>query len=352
MRRGLARLAPTLVAALAAACPAGAAEVAATDPSVESAVLAPLASRSLLLDVAVVPGVPRTLVAVGERGHVLRSVDGGATWTQQRAPTRATLTAVTFADAAHGWAVGHDEVILRTTDGGTSWTRVHDAPERQQPLLDVWFGDAEHGVAVGAFATVYRTSDGGATWQTVEFAPTPLVPAPAKRAPSARDAADDDEGVNQPHLNAIAGRGQRLYVAGEAGHLYRSDDGGASWRTLTSPYEGSFFGVLPLDGDSLLAFGLRGHLFRSDDAGATWQALDSGSQALLSGATRLPDGSIVLVGLAGTVAVSRDGGHAFTVHREADRRAFAAVAPADSGAVLVGEAGVRVLPPAALGTAR
>jgi photosystem II stability/assembly factor-like uncharacterized protein len=326
--------------------PPGEAPRPAANPAAGQSVIAPLAARSLLLDVQAVPGAAGTLVAVGERGHVLKSTDGGGTWTQQPTPTRASLTAVTFADPQHGWAVGHDEVILRTTDGGATWTRTHYAPEREQPLLDVWFADANDGLAIGAFSTVYRSTDGGATWSPVEFAPRPLVKAPAKK-PAADDSdldMADDDGLDQPHLNAIAGTaGGRLYVAAEAGHLYRSDDGGATWLELPSPYEGSFFGVLPLDGDAVLAFGLRGHLFRSDDAGATWQKLESGTEALLSGGVRLEDGSIAIAGLAGTVIVSRDGGRTFVAHREPDRKGFAAVAPGRGGVVLAGEAGVRTL---------
>ena len=59
------------------------------------------------------------------------------------------------------------------------------------------------------------------------------------------------------------------------------------WRQLPSPYEGSFFGVLPLDGEALLAYGLRGNLYRSENAGASWQKLASGTLAMLDGAARL-----------------------------------------------------------------
>lgn len=338
--------------ALAAGGGAGAPDAAAP----QSAVLAPLATHSLLLDVHAVTGADGVLVAAGERGHLLKSTDGGATWQQQPTPTRATLTAVYFADPNHGWAVGHDEAILRTTDGGATWALVHFEPDRQQPLLDVWFANAQDGFAVGAFSVVYRTSDGGATWAPHEFAPqsrakpaapSPAMPAAASAAATADDEAvdmGDDEGLDQPHLNAIAGSSSgKLYIGAEAGHLYRSDDGGATWLELPSSYEGSYFGVLPLDGDSVLAFGLRGHLFRSDDAGATWRRLESGTEALLSGGTRLPDGTVVIAGMAGTVIVSRDGGETFTVHQEADRKGFAAVAPGRGGIVLAGEAGVRAL---------
>ncbi|MCZ8133105.1 MAG: YCF48-related protein [Steroidobacteraceae bacterium] len=311
-------------------------------------VVAPLAVRSLLLDVQAVPGANGRLVAVGERGHVLVSTDGGTTWRQSRVPTRATLTGVYFADVRNGWAVGHDEVILRTTDGGATWTRVRYEPDREQPLLDVWFADANVGLAVGAFATIYRTADGGATWEPAEFAPAPVAGAAARATPGTPDedldAMAEDEEVTEPHLNAVAASSTgKLYLAAEAGNLYRSDDAGATWTQLASPYEGSFFGVLPLDGDVVLAFGLRGHLFRSEDAGASWTRLESGSESLLAGGARLADGTIVIVGLAGTVLVSTDGGRTFERRQQPDRRGFAAAAPGRAGAVLVGESGVREL---------
>ncbi len=316
----------------------------ADDPA--PAVLAPLAPRSLLLDVCAVPG--GGLVAVGERGHVLASADG-TDWVQRPAPARSNLTAVAFADHLHGWAVGHDELILRTQDGGATWAVSHYAPERQQPLLGVSFADALHGLAVGAFSTVYSTADGGEHWQAVEFAPTPLARPAAAHGKKPDAMREDDEGINQPHLNAISRAADgAVYIAAEAGHLYRSADGGGHWAELASPYNGSFFGVLPLEGSSLLAFGLRGHLYRSDDAGRSWRALDSHTVSLLAGGTRLADGTVVLVGLAGTVLVSSDGGQSFALRQQADRKGFAAVAPSGDGVVVVGESGVRRLPRATL----
>jgi photosystem II stability/assembly factor-like uncharacterized protein len=318
----------------------------------EAAVIAPLAVQSLLLDVKALPD--GRLITVGERGHVLVSTDGGVSWRQSPAPARATLTAVYFADARRGWAVGHDEVILRTVDGGATWFIAHYAPEHEQPLLGVRFDAAGHGFAVGAYSTVYHSGDAGASWQSVPFVPEPLPVAgraaapraPARGATSAASAEDmrADAWAVQPHLTSINADGRgRLYVTAEAGHIYRSDDDGGHWFELPSPYEGSFFGVLPLEDDSVLAFGLRGHLYRSDDAGQSWLAVASGTQALLAGATRLADGTIVIAGLEGVVLVSSDGGHSFRVHQEADRKGFDAAAPVPGGVVLCGEAGVRRL---------
>jgi photosystem II stability/assembly factor-like uncharacterized protein len=307
-----------------------------------AAEMAPLAVRSLLLGVCAAG--PDRLVAVGERGHVLVSVDGGVSWLQKPAPTRATLTAVFFVDAQNGWAVGHDELILRTMDGGESWTLAHDDPQSQQPLLDLWFRDARTGIAVGAYSSVLVSGDGGASWRVVEFSPLPA----SHQSPNARVARRDEEGVAQPHLYAIAaGSHDTLYVAGEAGHLYRSDDGGRSWQELPSPYRGSFFGLLPLGDDALLAFGLRGHLYRSEDAGRHFRELPTRTDAQLSGGARFADGAVVLVGLSGVVLYSRDG-REFRLHQEADRKSFSAVAVQGDVVVLVGEDGVRRLPRSAL----
>lgn len=330
------RRAAALGALLAAAAFAQPAAVEAPGDRLDRpALTAPLAGRSLLLDVA---RAGARLVAVGERGHVLLSDDAGATWRQARSvPTRTLLTAVWFADAQRGWAVGHDEIILASGDGGETWTRSHYAPESQQPLLDVWFEDAERGIAVGAYGAYYVTSDGGRSWAGRKFAAAPLPGTP----PLA-----EDEFAPDYHLNRIASAGGgRLYIAAEAGQLYRSDDGGANWRTLPSPYSGSFFGLLPLGGESLLAFGLRGNLFRSDDGGNSWRALASGAQAMLTDGLRAPDGSLVLVGLSGTVLRSTDDGASWQLAQQDDRKGLAALAPAGTAQfVAVGEGGSRTLP--------
>jgi photosystem II stability/assembly factor-like uncharacterized protein len=335
----LARLA--LAGVLAVVLPAAPVAAGAAD----EAVIAPLAQRSLLLDVV---NAGDRLVAVGERGHVLISADAGASWHQSVVPTQANLTAVYFVDATHGWAVGHDDVILATSDGGRTWQRVNYAPEADKPLLDVWFADRTRGIAVGAYSTLYDSKDGGRTWTAAELAATPLVAAKAapKRAVGLDDEAmSEDADVQEPHLNAIAAAANgTLYIAAEAGRLYRSTDHGESWVELPSPYSGSFFGVRPLAGDAVLAFGLRGHLFRSEDAGVTWRQLDSGTEAMLTGSAQLADGTLVVTGLAGVLLVSHDGGRTFVKTQRADRKGLAAVAAAGSDAIVVaGENGVRRL---------
>jgi photosystem II stability/assembly factor-like uncharacterized protein len=313
----------------------------AANPLPRAAEQAPLAARGLLLAVAT---AGERLVAVGDRGVIVLSDDGGSTWRQAAAvPVQALLTGVCFGDARHGVAVGHDEVILTTADGGEHWQLVHFAPDAQRPLLDVWCGDHAQVIAVGAYSAYLVSADAGASWNALRFAPLAAQPGPRHRA--------DEETRNDYHLNRIVSAGAlRLFIAAEAGHLYRSDDGGASWISLSSPYQGSFFGVLPLGPDVVLAFGLRGNLYRSEDGGTSWQHVDTGTVAMLDGGARLADTAAVIVGLSGVVLSSQDAGRSFTLRQQPDHSGLAAVLPLGDGVLAaVGESGaqrIALAPPA------
>jgi photosystem II stability/assembly factor-like uncharacterized protein len=318
-----------VVAVSLAALLLGAGTVLLAEQEGDQAILAPLSSGSLLLDGAAADGLT---VVVGERGHVLTSHDDGLTWAQKPAPTRATLTAVYLHDRELGWAVGHDAVILRTRDGGESWERVYHDPEEERPFLDVWFRDDRHGYAIGAYGYFLVTEDGGNTWEPQEI------------GTGEEEEVDEFYGGGfDYHLNHLArSAAGRLFIAAEAGTIYRSDDGGESWVTLSSPYDGSFFGSLPLDGDALLLYGLRGHLYRSEDAGESWTKLETSTTAMITDGVRLGDGTIVLGGLSGTLLVSRDGGNEFTLIQRDDRLGLSSIVPAAGGGlILVGEGGVR-----------
>jgi photosystem II stability/assembly factor-like uncharacterized protein len=322
-----------------------------TTTSSEYSLKAPLAQHSLLLDAA---AVANRLVVVGERGHILISEDDGISWTQVLVPTQTTLTAVYFLGSHLGWATGHDAVILRSDDGGRHWRRVYYAPEKETPLFDIWFRNKRTGLAIGAYGLVLKTSDGGIRWRSVIITNPPDLPAvTTPRIDAVRDLAtntisrlSDYLETYDFHLNHIAESADgRLYIAGEAGNLLRSDDRGETWFSLPSPYHGSFFGVLPLGNDSLLVFGLRGNMYRSEDAGNSWSRVNTGTQKALNDGCVFKDGTVVVVGLGGTLLVSWDNGRTFSLRQLPERTGLSAIVQAAHGAiVVVGEAGVKRLP--------
>jgi photosystem II stability/assembly factor-like uncharacterized protein len=343
------------------------------------AVPTPDAEQGLFLGIA---AAGSRVVAVGERGYIVYSDDGGKTWTQASVPISQTLTAVHFASDQIGWAVGHEGIILRTDDGGTTWSlqltgydasrlglvvaeerleraraeleqaerdgtgniddleyAVEDAQIALEsiqmaieegpsnPFLDVWFADEKIGFAVGSYGMIFRTGDGGETWQAWG------------------GHISNPEGFHFYSLTR-ASRGT-LFLAGEQGLLYRSRDLGEQWERLDSPYEGSLFGVVAGEGtgdEYVLIFGLRGNLFRSTDDGDSWAAVPSGTDLSIFGGTRLDDGSLTLVGNSGVVLRSVDGGLTFSKFIRPNRQPNSAVVENGSGdLVMVGRGGVKIV---------
>ena len=278
-----------------------------------------VAVRSLILDGR---SFDRTVVAAGAGGHILRSADGGATWTLAAVPTLATLTGVCLVDAQRGWAVGHDAVILHTEDGGATWAVQYQGADLQASFLDVAFLDAQTGFAIGAYGLFLATTDGGRTW-------TP------------RRVIDQDYFLNRISI----GPGGTLYIAGEHGTLLRSTDRGVTWAPIDSPYDGSFYGILPLGPRTLLAYGLRGRIYRSEDDGDTWLLVPNEQRVLLATAVHLRSGVIVLAGQARSFLLSRDDGRSVTPWSPGLTTGVAELLEAPDGTLLaLGEAGVSPLP--------
>lgn len=112
-------------------------------------------------------------LAVGTRRTLQVSDDRGRSW-RDRAPEglQGTLYGVAFAGESAAFAVGDRGLILRSDDGGDRWTVSPAATERT--LFAVAFGDEARGACVGAGGVVLVTDDAGATWaaRPVDGAPT------------------------------------------------------------------------------------------------------------------------------------------------------------------------------------
>jgi len=343
----------------------------------DNAAIMPLAHHSLLLDIT---HAGERIVTVGERGHILYSDDRGSSWTQAQVPTTQMLTAVHFANAQRGWAVGHDGLILVSDNSGKHWRiqrdgiaaqhqsnlqareQAHQLIEQLQfelasaddaqrpslelaledatmdledadlalteavftsPLMDIWFKDDRHGWAVGAFGTLLATNNGGKSWE---------------------DQAVRLENPDEFHLNAITGDDAgRIVIAGEGGVIFRSLDNGNNWQAMEPFYAGSWFGLLynPKD-QALLVYGLRGNLYRSADFADSWEALGIDNHATLAGGSLSASGDIALVGSVGTLLHSRDGGRSFSTSLLADRLSLSSVLFSGKQLILVGQGGIRV----------
>jgi photosystem II stability/assembly factor-like uncharacterized protein len=239
------------------------------------------------------------------------------------------LTSVHFPTPKLGWAVGHHGVILHSADAGASWVvqqadRDEASDKAGAPLLGVWIADASTGYAVGAYGYFLATKDGGASWL------------------------DNSGAVPNPdgwHLNAISGvSGGAAFIVGEHGKLFRSTDSGASWTVLSSPFDGSFFGVAPLAPDLVLIYGLQGRLFASTDQGSSWRQVQTGVTSGINSAALLPSGKVVVAGNAGVILVAADKSLELLPEGRSDRQSVTAVVPLSGDTLLtVGEGGTKSL---------
>ena len=313
------------------------------------------AAKSLLSGVAI---AGQRIVAVGQRGHIVYSDDGGKTWVQAKVPVSSDLVAVTFPTPEQGWAVGHDGIVLHSADAGATWVRQLDgrsagqlmvsyytaqadkgalgSPEAaamlvdeakrigaqgaENPFLDVWFADANNGFIVGAFNQIFRTADGGKTWEPW-FHRT--------------------ENPNRLHFYSIRQVGGALYIAGEQGTVLKLEPGGTRFVALDTGYKGSFFGVTGND-SGVIVHGLRGHAFRSVDGGRNWQKIETGLQDGITGAADCGAQRLVLVSQAGHLLVSDNSGESFRpVKIEQTTPASAVACLGKDNTVVVGARGVR-----------
>ena len=231
--------------------------------------------------------------AVGHEGVVLRSGDGGASWQRQLdgraigallarqggaaadAGADKPLLDVWFENDKDGWAVGAFNLILRTEDGGASWTpwsERSDNPkgmhlyairpaggslfivgeqglvlrlDRQKqrfvnlplPYRGTLFGVAgDDGMVLvfGLRGNAWRSTDGGTNWTKVET------------------------GVAAGLSSALLRSDGSLLLASQAGHLLQSRDRGASFSRVEGIAAAPTFAITETAGGALALAGIGG----------------------------------------------------------------------------------------------
>lgn len=167
----------------------------------------------------------------GPLGRLVRTADGGRTWTDAGAGTVAT---VCFLDARHGWATG-GSVVRRTLDGGRTWRVVSKRPDEafafDRTLAcqggALWlFQDLMGGAGGHSNYAGWRSTDGGRTWRQV------MSNAFFDLKPTSIGHADDEPGpfvAPNPSTSVELG----VSPAAQETSVTITLDGGRTWRTTT-----------------------------------------------------------------------------------------------------------------------
>lgn len=148
---------------------------------------------------------------------LLKTIDGGTTWSRIVVPTKAELIHLDFDGKSRGWIVGDMGTILATTDSGNTWNIQNSGTD--EVLRNIDFRDENDGCAVGANGTILRTENGGKTWTSIE--------SNFDKSLNRVDFADDKNG----------------WIVGSDGVILRSTDRGATWVLQESQTENSLYGL-------------------------------------------------------------------------------------------------------------
>ena len=242
--------------------------------------------------VAGVPGDPAVYYTATASGGVWKSTDGGASWKPifddqpissigsiAVAPSDSNVVYVGSGEANIRGNVAAGNGIYKSVDAGKTWTHVWKQ-EGQIGTMVVHPRDADiafaavlgHAFGPNPERGVYRTRDGGKSWQQV------------LRKDEYTGASDVALDPSNPNI-VFAGFWQArrlpwdLISGGPGSSLWMSRDGGDTWKQLTGnglpdgPWGKVGVAVAPSDGRRVYAIieAEKGGLFRSDDGGDSWR---------------------------------------------------------------------------------
>ncbi|MCS7261103.1 MAG: hypothetical protein NZ765_10035, partial [Anaerolineae bacterium] len=254
-----------------------------------------------------------SLLIASDTAGVLRSTDGGRTWSSGEFPLRGDQACLATAEDKTVFAA-LDNALVRSDDGGQTWQYLNGVPRGFQiTALAVSPRYVNDGVVLAAGrgsgrVSIIRSDNHGETWDvvfdtsrlgsTTGVAEISAIAFPPDFAASQAVFAWLDygglltstDGGRNWHLRAremnhyvaqamvFSPDGTRLYLAALYGYVLVSSDGGVSWSDLSDTISDSraWSSDLLFDTAGVLYLATDVGVYRSEDAGKTWQRASVG----------------------------------------------------------------------------
>lgn len=198
-------------------------------------------------------------------------------WTKIPVPTTASLRGLSVVSEKIIWASGTEGTVIRTVDGGKSWSVMTVPGAEKLDFRGIRAFDDKTAVIISSGpaekgqAQIYRTTDAGKTWKQVYEQKTPGIFFDAIAFWDLRHGIV----LSDPVENHFA--------------LFITDDGGLTWKQIPSsalppslPNEGAFAAsnsCLTLQGEKNVWFATGGgkvaRVFHSNDRGKSWSVAET-----------------------------------------------------------------------------
>ena len=218
---------------------------------------------------------------------ILKTIDGGLSWTEQDPPIKNKMLAVDFFNQNKGLMVGEEGKVFRTTNGGNSWELQNLGTS--SAFTGIKFLDENKVYLVGENGSVYKSTNGGQSWTK-------------QQVNSLTD-------LTSLHFSSP----DTGYIAGKAGQVLRTFNGGNTWTTANTGQSKNLNDIYFVSGKKGYAVGEGGTIMRTLDAAQTWSVVNSGTERDLIGVDfnrNNPDLGVV-VGSTGTLIRTVNGGLTF-----------------------------------------
>ena len=270
-----------------------------------------MSGRAGVRAMAIDPALPDHVYAA-TGNQVFLSVDGGASYAPlPPIPTRSTIRSLAVLRSSAAvpprLLVGtQSDGVFASGDGGVTYARFVVPGGMQVPGGPLLVPTAWRIVGAGGTDTVafmysghlYRTEDGGATWRALDL----------------------PEAIGDAYTNLAVAPGGNVVFAGRVSGLFKSVDAGAHWSALAggmpaAPYGSPALPVLdPADARKVTAIVPNVGIYRSDDGGASWRRTgDAPSQCCIYTGYASGDTLWLATNGGGQIHRSPDAGASWTV---------------------------------------
>jgi photosystem II stability/assembly factor-like uncharacterized protein len=212
--------------------------------------------RANITSVAIDPTDPQVMYATGHGVGVVKSTDGGTTWSSASSGLGGVSSEGFAIDGKdpktlYVWVLGTG--LYRSTDAGGSWQRVDDGPKKQE---------------IRSLASVNSPTGMGGIWLYAGLNTGVM------KSPDCFCGWDwlPNEGLPEGRVYSLAvdPSNPKVVYAGLREGVFKTTDGGQSWTQVTDQVEDAVVTVNAGNPNEVYAVGADGRLVFSADAGERW----------------------------------------------------------------------------------